>query len=177
MADDGIAYVGDTSGDEYLDVKFYSKTIGEKEVDFVSIKVPGDKTVEIDVEADESHKRRFRRRWEMYKSMQSITGTPVADWHDIPEGLKSEFAYLGFRYVEQIAAAPDSAFSRIPGGTQWRMKAQDFLNRGKVSAEDMIKAQQEQINALMAKMAELTGESEEKPKRARKPKDETPEGE
>lgn len=170
---DGIAYVGDTSGDEYLDVKFYSKTVGEKEVDFVNIKVPGDKTVEIDVEADDTHKRRFRRRWEMYKSMQAITGTPIAEWHDIPEGLKAEFQYLGFRYVEQVAAAPDSAFARIPGGTQWRMKAQDFLNRGKVSAEDMIKKQQEQIEMLMAKVSELAGD--QPAKRGRKPKEEHPE--
>jgi hypothetical protein len=173
MADE-IAYVGDTSGDEILNVTFYQKNIDGEDVDFVNIKMPGDKTLEIDVQADDSHKARFRRKWEMYQNMQTMTGTLVDDWTDIPEGMRREFAYLGFKYVEQIAGAPDNAFVRVSGGMQWRVKAQAFLNRGKVSADDLISKQQEQINALMAKMAELTGEAPAK--RGRKPKDEQPEG-
>lgn len=171
MADE-IVYVGDTGGDEFLDVTFYQKTVDGKDVDFVNVKVPGDKTLEIDVEVDESHKHRFSRKWQMYQSMQTMTGTPIAEWDDIPDGLKQELAYLGFRYVEQVAGAPDNAFARVPGGVQWRVKAQAYLNRGKVSADDLIKKQQEQIDMLMAKMAELSGES---PKRGRKSKDEVSE--
>lgn len=173
MADE-IAYVGDTAGDEFLDVTFYQKNIDGKDVDFVNIRVPGDKTLEIDVEADESHKARFSRKWTMYQSMQTMTGTPITEWDDIPDGLKHELAYLGFKYVEQVAGAPDNAFARVPGGVQWRVKAQAYLNRGKVSADDLIKKQQEQIDMLMAQMAELTaGQSTEK--RGRKPKEEQPE--
>lgn len=168
MADE-IAYVGDTAGDEFLDVTFYQKSVDGKDVDFVNIKVPGDKTLEVDVEVDESHKARFRRKWEMYNSMQAMTGTLVAEWNELSEGMKREMNFLGFKYVEQLAGAPDSAFIRVPGGIQWRVKAQAYLNRGKVTAEDLIKKQQEQIDALMAKMEELT--SGESPKRGRKAKD------
>lgn len=170
MADE-IAYVGDTSGDEFLDVTFYQKTVEGKDVDFVNVKVPGDKTLEIDVEADESHKHRFSRKWQMYQSMQTMTGTPITEWDDIPDGLKHELAYLGFRYVEQVAGAPDNAFARVPGGVQWRVKAQAYLNRGKVSADDLIKKQQEQIDMLMAKMEALTNGANEPAKRGPKPKD------
>ena len=150
-----ISYVGDTSGDEFLDANFYAKIVDGVEVDFINIKVPGDKTLEIDVQADDSHIRRFARKYSAYKQMQSMTGTPIEEWADVPEGFKKELAYLGFKWIEQVAGAPDSAFVRVMGGVQWRVKAQAFLNRGKVAADDVIKAQQSQIDELKAQMAAL----------------------
>ena len=171
MADE-IAYVGDTSGDEFLDVTFYSKIVDDVEVEYVNIKVPGDKSVEIDVEASEDYKRRFGRKYSAYKQMQSMTGTPIEEWTDTPEGFRRELAYLGFRFIEQVAGAPDSAFVRVMGGIQWRVKAQAFLNRGKVGADDLVKQQQAQIDELKAQMAALLGDA---PKRGRKPKETTDE--
>lgn len=151
-----IAYVGDTSGDEILDVSFYEQDVNGEIKDFIRIKVPGDKTVEVVSEVTEQYQRRFARKWEAYKSMQSIdTGTPLAEWDDVPQGLRNELAYQGFRFVEQVAGAPDSAFARIMGGWQWRAKAQTFLNRGKKSQEDVIKQQQEQIDLMQKQMAAL----------------------
>lgn len=170
MADE-IAYVGDTSGDEFLDVTFYTKIVDEVEVEFINIKVLGDKTVEIDVIADDNYKRRFSRKYAAYKQMQDLTGTPIEEWSDIPDGFRRELAYLGFRYVEQIAGAPDSAFTRVMGGLQWRVKAQAFLNRGKVGADDVIKQQQAQIDELRAQMQALI----EPAKRGKKPKETTSE--
>lgn len=165
-----VVKVGDTSGDEFLDVTFYEKMVDDKEVIFINIRVPGDKSVEIDVEATEEYKRRFHRRWLAFEQMQSMDGTPIEDWDEVPSSMKRELYYLGFKFVEQLAGAPDSAFARIMGGVQWRTKAQAFLNRGKVSADELIKKQQEQIDALMAKMNELT--SGDAPRRGRPPKDE-----
>lgn len=167
MADE-IAYVGDTSGDEFLDVTFYVKIVDGNEVEFVNVKVPGDKTLEIDVEATEDYKRRFARKYAAYKQMQDMVGTPIEEWGDVPEGFRRELAYLGFRYVEQVAGAPDSAFTRVMGGLQWRVKAQAFLNRGKVGSDDIIKQQQAQIEQLQQQMAALMGDA---PKRGRKPKE------
>lgn len=160
MADE-IAYVGDTAGDEFLDVTFYQKSVDGKDVDFVNIKVPGDKTLEVDVEADDSHKARFRRKWEMYNSMQAMTGTLISEWNELSEGMKREMNFLGFKYVEQLAGAPDNAFIRVPGGIQWRVKAQAYLNRGKVTAEDLIKKQQEQIDAMAEQLANLLQNAEQ----------------
>jgi hypothetical protein len=58
------------------------------------------------------------------------------------------------------------------GGLQWRVKAQSFLNRGKVGADDLVRQQQAQIEQLQAQMATLLGEA---PKRGRKPKETTDE--
>lgn len=167
---DQIAYVGDTTGDEFLDVTFYSKIIDDQEVEFVNVKVPGDKTLEIDVEATDHYKARFGRKYHAYKQLQGMTGTPIDEWNDVPDGFKRELAYLGFRYVEQLAGAPDSAFARVMGGVQWRTKAQAFLNRGKVSADDVIRQQQSQIDELREQIAALAALTPEV-KRGRKPKE------
>ena len=167
-----IAYVGDTSGDEILDVSFYEQLVNGEPKDFIHIKVPGDKTVEIISEVTEQYQRRFARKWEAYKNMQSYDhGTPLAQWDNVPEGLKRELQYQGFRYIEQVAGAPESAFARIMGGIQWKNKAQEFLNRGKKSSEDVIAQQQEQIKQLQEQMAALLAATTEK--RGRKSKETT----
>lgn len=168
-----IAYVGDTSGDEILDVTFFEKIVDGEPVDYINIKVPGDKTVEIKSVATEQYQRRFARKWQAYKNMQSVdNGTPIAEWDDVPEGLRRELIYQGFRFIEQVAGAPDSAFARIMGGFQWRNKAQAFLNRGKKSADDIINQQQEQIKQLQEQMAALLAMNNSD-KRGRKSKEST----
>lgn len=166
-----IAYVGDTSGDEILDVSFFEKVKGDQIVDYINIKVPGDNTVAITSPVTEQYKRRFARKWQAYKNMQAIdSGTPIHEWSDLNEGQIREFTYQGFRFIEQVAGAPDSAFARIQGGFQWRNRAQAFLNRGKKSSEDVIAQQQAQIEQLQQQMAALLAATE---KRGRKPKEST----
>lgn len=167
-----ISYVGETSnGDEFLDVRFYTKIIDDVEVEFINVKVPGDKTLEIDVPVDESHQRRFNRKYNAFKDMRMASGTPVEDWDDVPDAFKRELKYLGFSFVEQVAGAPDSAFARVMGGVQWRVKAQAFLNRGKLGADHVILKQQREIDELKAQMAALINATQaDAPKRGRKPK-------
>lgn len=154
-----IAYVGDTSGDEILDVSFYEQLVDGEPKDFIHIKVPGDKTVEVISEMTDEYRRRFSRKFEAYKNMQSYnSGTPIGDWDDVPVGLRDELKHQGFRWIEQVAGAPESAFARIMGGVQWKNKAQAFLNRGKKSELDELKEQ----------VAMLTAALIEKPKRKTK---------
>jgi hypothetical protein len=167
-----IAYVGDTSGDEILDVTFFEKEVNGEIKDFIQIKVPGDKTVEVISEVDDRYRQRFARKYEAYKNLQSYDkGTPLAEWESVSEGLKRELQYQGFRYIEQVAGAPESAFARIMGGIQWKNKAQEFLNRGKKSSEDVIAKQQEMIEQLQQQMAALLAATTEK--RGRKSKEST----
>ena len=70
-----------------------------------------------------------------------------------------------------MAGAPESVFARIMGGIQWKNKAQEFLNRGKKSSEDVIAQQQAQIEQLQQQMAALLAATTEK--RGRKPKEST----
>lgn len=171
-----ISYVGDTNGDSFLEggVKFYKGIHEGKEADFIKIPVPGDKTLVIDTLVEESHRRRFPRQWSAYQGMQNMTGTPITEWTEVPEGLRNEFMYQGFRFIEQVAGAPESAFSRMMGGLQWRTKAQAFLNRGKIDSDEMIKAQSDQIKELQEKMQimmDAMNNGGEAPKRGPKPKE------
>ena len=168
---DEISYVGDMGGDAYLDVTFYTGFHEGEEVDFVRIGIPGDKTLTIDTMVEDSHKFRFPRQWEAYKGYKNMKGHPVADWEDVPVSLRTELLYQGFKFVEQIAGAPDAAFVRMMGGSQIRVKAQAFLNRGKVDAETVISRQADQISELQEKMnilMEALNAQGEKPKRGRK---------
>ena len=175
---DQIAYVGDTSGDEILDVSFYEQLVDGEPRDFIHIKVPGDKTVEVISEVTDEYRRRFARRFQAYKNLQSYDGgTPIQEWEGIPEGLKREFEHQGFRWIEQVASAGENAFARIMGGVQWRAKAQEFLNRGKKSSDEVIKQQQEQIDLMQKQMAALLEAVQNgslgEPKRGRKSKETT----
>lgn len=163
-----ISYVGEQGGDSYLDVIFYQGHWEGEDCDFIRINVPGDKTVTIDTKADDVHKARFKRQYEAFKGFKDLTGHPVDEWDEIPKSLRTELMYQGFKFVDQIAGAPDSAFARMMGGTQIRNKAQAYLNRGKIDADVVIKEQQEQIKALQDQMAILMDSMVEKPKRSRK---------
>ncbi len=163
-----INYVGDTAGDNYLDVLFYKGFHNDEEADFVRIGVPGDKTLTIDTLADDLHKRRFARQWSAYEGIRSLSGTSLDDWDEITDSYKRELNYQGFKFVEQLASAPDAAFARLMGGTQLRDKARAFLDRGKISSDAVIKEQASQIQELQEKMTLLMEALNEKPKRSRK---------
>ena len=147
-----INYVGETGGDVYLDVTFYKAIYNGEEADFIKIGVPGDKTITIDTLADDVHKARFKRQYDAYIGYRDIKGHPIDEWEEIPQTLRTELNYQGFKFVEQIAGAPDSAFARMMGGVQIRTKAQNFLNRGKIDADVVIAKQGEQIQELTEKL-------------------------
>lgn len=170
-----IAYVGETASDAYLDVTFYKGWHNDAECDFVRIGIPGDKTVEIDTQATDQHKVRFKRQWKAYHQLKEMDGTPIADWEEVPDGMKRDLEYQGFRYIEQLALAPDAAFARMMGGVTLRNKAQTYLAKGKVSNDAIIKQQALQIEELQEKMAllmEALNNQGDAPKRGRSPKTE-----
>jgi len=169
MNNEDINYPNTGNADAYLSVQFYKGFHEGEEADFIKIDVPGDKTISIDTLATPEYKARFRRQYDAYANLREQTGTPLEQWSDIPDGFKRELNYQGFRTIEQIATAPDAAFTKIMGGTDLRRKAQAYLNRGKVNADVIIKQQQEQINELSEKMAILMEALNEKPKRGRPP--------
>lgn len=167
-----ISYVGDTGGDAFLDVTFYTNLFEGQECDFVRIAVPGDKSLTIDTLADDNHKRRFSRQWESYRGFKDLKGHPLIEWDELSESLKQELLYQGFKFVEQVAGAPDAAFARLMGGAQIRTKAQAFLNRGKINADEVIAKQADEISELKEKVQILMeAMNSDKPKRSRKAQD------
>jgi|GEM_PF-5740460 len=134
--DDGISYVGDQSNDA-LDVTFYKDHHDGELVDFIRIKPLGSmSTTVIERPVDESFKQRFYAKWDAYVNLRDITGTPLIEWEEMDFQLRKDFIHQGFEFVEQVAAAPDGAFTRLPGGHTWRTKAILFTNKNKPVISD-----------------------------------------
>ena len=145
----------DNKGDDSLQVRFYKMSDGEKDIDWCEIKIPGNSyTVNVEPVTD-YHRQRFHKKWLEYSLFKEANGTPIENWTAIPESMRKEFLRQDFQFVEQVAAAPDSSFGKFMGGPSWRDKAKAFLNKDKVSNDDIIKSQAQQIAELQAQMAEI----------------------
>ena len=145
----------DSKGDGFLQVKFYKMSDGEKDLDWCEIRIPGNEFTVTNEPVGEYHKQRFAHKWLEYSMFKEATGTPINDWVAIPVSMRGEFLRHDFNFVEQVAQAPDSSFARIMGGAQWRDKAKAFLDKDKISSEEVIKSQAAQIAELQAQMAEI----------------------
>lgn len=137
----------DTQG---LIIEFYIEPIENEEktkkagrlicddVEYVSIRIPGD----IDVQrhpATQEDRERFPVHYEAWKKRQpqeTVSGTPLTKWPGSPSLSRvKEAAALGIHTVEQLSAVTDSNISRL--GSGWlaiRQKARDYLAAAKDSA-------------------------------------------
>ncbi len=156
FAEDQIVYTDRNDrnkGDDQLNVTFYDRDVDNVMCEFIRIQVPGDTTLVIDEYATDYHRQRFSKKYEMYKTMSTETGTDIGVL-DMSPSMQSEFKNMGFRFVEQLASAPDSAFARLMGGFSWRLKAKTYLMNHAPKSEKEMKYEEE-INQLKSQMAEL----------------------
>ena len=129
----------------------------------------------------EIDREKYALQWERWQKTREnkIPGMPIESWHGISDTQKAEFRALNIFTVEQFANLPDSAANKIMGFHDLRRRAQVFVEAGKdaellgrirAEAEEKLKGQQAQIDALMAKLQELTAQ-QNKPKQrpGRKP--------
>lgn len=133
-----------------------------RSLEFVTILIPGDKTLSVHRPVMPSDKVRFQQRYEIFKKNQSnpIIGTPLAGWPFIAPGQVKDLEYMNTRTVEELAGMSDVAVQNMSGLLSLRQKAQKFLeaqkdNSGlvKLTAEleqrdNTIAAMQDQINQL-----------------------------
>lgn len=84
---------------------------------FVRIEIPGNRNSIIDTFATEEHKRRFFRQWAYFEKKHAsdspIQGTPLSQWSLLQPARVEELKALGFRTVEQVAAASDNNITKI----------------------------------------------------------------
>jgi hypothetical protein len=152
-----LSYTGETAGDENLNVTFY-KVVNEEgnELVYVRIAIPGNDCSIIEEPVNDHYKARFRKQWEVFNNVRKMTGTPIEQWEGCPDAMIRELKKLEFNYIEQLASAPDNLLQGIMGGATWRKKAQDYLERNKVTPEMVMNAQQAQIEELKQQVAALT---------------------
>jgi hypothetical protein len=150
-----------------------------KDVPYIRILTPGDKTKVIDRPVDDGDQRRFPRQWEAFKSqgINVLEGTPILEWSPLTKSEAMELKALGFHTVEQLASARDDSLSWL-GAVELRKKAQTFLAASKdnsfISKMNGELAQRDaDILALKNQLAELTqrvaGSEDDQPKKRGRP--------
>jgi hypothetical protein len=166
--------------DNQLHVEFYTHNAGpNKQLPYVRIMTPGDKTNIIEQPAAEHYKERFVRQWLHYQSKNSdygVIGTKLDQWcaekpEDFNEHQLAELQILKFQTVEQVAMATDSQLQRIGmGAAGIRERARGYLAKKNQSQNtaDLVDARTE-LEKLKAQMADLIRAGSYAPLAKRKP--------
>jgi hypothetical protein len=157
----------DTSNaDSHLHVEFYLSDQKEyKDVPFVRIIVPGDKTNIVEQPVREDHKERFPRQW-LYFQMKDapgpIAGVPLEQWNaSVPEDLTrnqlQELQILKFQTVEQVATASDAQIQRVGmGAAGLRERARSYLiSKNKSEGQSELEDTRKQLAELQVQMQAL----------------------
>lgn len=138
-----------------------------KEVEFVTILIPGDKTLSVHRPIMPVDRARFPLQYQHFKSTQGVAlvGTPLAGWPLLTEGQRKELDYFNIRTVEQLANVADGLAGSMMGIMGLKDQAQKFLSASKDSAptvrlmkeleqrDNQISALQDQINKLVESLA------------------------
>ncbi len=159
-----------------------------KDVPFIWIRFPGDRTREVRRKVDMVGKDgaipdpdRFPRQWAAFqrKHAQVQEGTPIEQWGPISKSHALTLKGVNVHTVENLAAVPDSSLHALGhGGRELRDKAIAWLKTSADSAESMriaadnqrlrdnLAAKDEQIADLAARLEAL--EQKRRPGRPRK---------
>lgn len=150
--------------DRQLAVKFYKKSVYQKflsekenkqiykDVDYISIRVPGDNYSDLHRPVKEEDKERFDVQWNNYQKRQEnvANGTPIDMLPGISPAEADNYRAKGFETIEQLAGMNDTKISKFGFNARSLVKkAQKFLKGDKLSDE------------LQAEVAELKKQLEE----------------
>lgn len=104
-----------------------------KEVEYIEIRVPGDKDIVRRPvrDADKQEYRQQYRAWQKDHESGGLTGTPLSEVSFITKSEVKELEYFGCRTVEQLAGMSDGALKNVGPIIAIRKKAQDFMAAAK----------------------------------------------
>jgi hypothetical protein len=172
-------------GDASLLVRFYkgsrkdeqaSKQEGRpifRDVDYIQIMVPGDRTNSIDRPVREKDKERFAVQYADYSRRgqnEESVGTPLEQWPLLSKAQVEELRHFHVRTVEQLAAMPDNRVQQFAGMQQLKTRAKLFLEAAAGNAP-MLRLQEEvekkdaEIASLQDAISKLTARIEAQEKR------------
>lgn len=152
-----------------------------RDVEFVTIKIPGDKLVSIHRPISASDKQRFPHQYAAFKNRagEQVVGTPLTLWPGVRPAQIKELEFFNIRTVEQLASMPDSGAGQMMGLATLKRTAQQYVGNAKdqapllavqkelVARDSTIAAQAAQISDLSDKfdklIANLSATPEAKP--------------
>lgn len=133
-----------------------SKTEGKaiyRDVEYVEIRVPGDRFNVIQRTASDMDKMRFSAAYERFKKgvEQKPDGFPLQAWNVATPALIATLAEAHCYTVEQFANMAESGLPKYPDVLKLQRQARDFLEAREDSAR--INQLQHQIEALQSQLA------------------------
>lgn len=148
-----------------------------KQVPYIHIMIPGDKTTDMHRPVQEKDKARFPRHWALFEAEeeQITEGTPLNEWTVLNVAQRSELKALGFKTVENVASMSDVQMDRIGMGAQkLKRMAQGYLDRANESvgsaqmASELDKRDAEiaSLKAQLEQVLDQLGEAKKSPAKA-----------
>ena len=157
--------------DKKLLVKFYQKAKQDqtksaeqgrpvfKELEYISIKVPGQRGSGVTRPATFRDKQRFPRHYSAFQQRVELPqeGTPLAEWSLVTRSMAEEMAFSNIKTVEHLANMSDTIASGFMGGQMFKAKANEWLSRAKADVsvshlEGELAKRDAQITELSAKL-------------------------
>lgn len=166
-------------GDDRLLVKFFLKSMQDqtaskesgravfKEVEYVSIAVPGSRDALAVRPATHADKQRFHRHYQAFQQRTEVAelGTPLSEWPAITRSQVEELAYVNIKTVESLSKVDDNRVGNIMGGQTLKAKAQAFLDD--IDEVAVLREQNQELTEQLASLSERLEQLEAKP--AKKP--------
>ena len=152
-----------------------------RKIDFVTIRVPGDKTFYVHRPVWAADKIRFRAKYEAFKNAtgEPVEGAPIDILPEIKPSQVADLKYVGVTTIEQLAKVADSSpMMSMMGGVGLKQRAAAWVAKNRKTSvvtqtnealkerDDRIAKLEEQIQTLIA--ASEAGRAVEPAKAARK---------
>ena len=140
------------------------KPVGE-EVDYIEIRIPGDKLVVSKRQATAQDISQYHHEWDLYqRGMEQVAkGTPLCQWPVMEDATIAMLNYHNIHTVEALAALSDAGLQQIGiGARKLQHGAELFLEEVQAkgietSAEnDAVKAENERLVAKVTELETLT---------------------
>ena len=109
-----------------------------KEVEFIEIRIAGNRTDYVCRRATWKDKERFPRHYEAFKKRieQPEDGTPLTEWAQITRSQAEELAFFHIKTVEQLVACSDAAGQQLMGFHALKAKAKKYIDGAKESVDN-----------------------------------------
>lgn len=133
-----------------------------KDVEFITILIPGDKTLTVHRPVRKQDFARFPTQYQAFKHSRGalVSGTPLAGWPLISESQRRELEYFNILTVEQLSEVNDGFAGSMMGVHQLKQTALRYISAAKEKApaiqftkaleerDAQIAALQDQLNKL-----------------------------
>lgn len=167
--------------DKFLAVKFHKKAVHNKfkseqenrqvyeDVDWINIKIPGDRTTEVSRKVREEDKERFEFQWNNYLNREESkqNGIPLDTLPGITPAQVANLKGIKVETIEQLSNLQEKAIKNLFEGRELVKKADKFL-KGESYAQELektIKTLNERIKLLEGGNNEPTNNNTKRNKR------------